>query len=124
MKKILLILLFIPLLGIGQSKLIQSDKLSHFMVGNAIGAATNFIVIGISKDKEQGVKNARWIAPLTAIIIGGLKEYVYDKNNGGTVEFMDVFWTGAGGATGSEFIQFTIRIGDRRNYKKTQYIFN
>jgi len=124
MKKILLILLFIPLLNYGQNKIIQSDKLSHFMVGNAIGAATNFIVVGISKDKEQGIKNARWIAPLTVIIIGGLKEYAYDKNNGGTVEFMDAFWTGIGGATGSEFIQFTIRIGDRRNYRKTQYIFN
>lgn len=71
---------------------IQNDKVKHFAVGHGIGMLT----YAVTK------KNRIAKAILMAVVVGGLKETVYDSMMGkGTPSVGDAIWTGVGGYYGS-----------------------
>lgn len=111
MKKILLILLFIPLLNYGQ---IPLDKKLHFAAGAGISLVTYATVIQITNNH----KKATIYSIVTPIVIGLAKELIDEKKYKG-FDSKDWAYTVGGGL----FITTTINIFPKKNYRKTQYIF-
>lgn len=97
MKKLLVILLFIPLLNYGQ---IAQDKIDHFVAGAVVSTFTYIAVAEITHDK----KKAFWYSLLTAIAAGKIKEEI-DKSKGAKSDNADWFATSLGGFTVSMTFQ-------------------
>jgi len=89
MKKLLLILLFIPLLSNAQYK---GDKANHFIAGAFVGGV-GYTVAKICKTDN---KTAKKIGTIAALFVGGIKE-LSDKNNGARFDTSDLLFTGLGG---------------------------
>lgn len=75
---------------------IKKDKVLHLIAGDVI-ASGSYVIF-----KALKVKHPMLHSIATGIIIGGLKEYVYDgEMNKGTKSFKDFAWTGVGAINGA-----------------------
>jgi len=113
MRKILLILLFIPLLNYGQDK-IPIDKKLHFAAGAGISLVTYATVIQITDNH----KTATIWSIAIPIVVGLAKELIDEKKYKG-FDSKDLAATALGGLS----MIVTINLFPKKNYKNTQYIF-
>ena len=101
MRKLLLILLFIPLLNYGQ---ISPDKKLHFISGAGISFVSYAVVYSYTQDR----KKAKLYSIGMSILAGITKELIDDK-----FDSKDVLATGLGGAS----VSYSIDLLSRRQSK-------
>jgi len=111
MKKILLILLFIPLLNYGQ--FIKKDKIQHIIAGAGISTITSLTVMAISKDKHSKatLRNAKIISFGMSVLAGYIRE-----KQGNKFDYDDWGNTALGGLTASYTLDLCYK-------SKKEYIF-
>jgi len=117
MKKILLILLFIPLLNYGQITTITDVKL-HSVGGFATANLSHLFTMSITNDIDKSFK----IDLISVGSVAILKE-TYDCIDYGKFSIMDAAITFVTGYLTAKFWQWMHRLGKNNDYKKTQYIF-
>ena len=117
MKKIFLILLFIPLLNYGQITTTTDVKL-HSIGGFATANLSHLFTMSITNDIDKSFKID--LISVSAVAIG--KE-VYDYVDYGKFSVTDAAITFVVGYLTAKFWQWMHRLGNNNNYKKTQYIF-
>ena len=82
----------------------MTDDTKHRIAGNLISYGTSEIVFQVTK--KQGLAVVTGF--VTGVTAGLVKEYIYDKNYGGTVDKWDAVSTGFGSALGT--IIFVVRL--------------
>lgn len=101
MKKIL-ILLFLPVIAMGQ---IQPDKVKHFVAGAVIGGTTQFLTY-----KATGNKNTAFLVGFGMGTLAGISKEIYDKKSGkGVPSKADAIYTSAGALSVGFTLRFTIK---------------
>lgn len=84
---------------------LPSDKIYHLGVGALIGGGANYGIYSITKKRWLGF----WAGAGTGCLIGAGKEYLWDKNMGGTVSNKDFLVTCIGSFIGSLGVRIVLK---------------
>lgn len=105
MKKLLVILLFLPILCQA-----QKDKVMHFAAGAVVSSITFITVSEITENRNI----AFWSSVGASVLVGLVKEF-YDERKYGGFDTRDLVATSMGGLTVS--VSFRFAFGDKIGFK-------
>jgi len=117
MKKILLILLFIPLLNYGQITTTADVKL-HSAAGFATANLSHLFSMSLTNDF-----NKSFDIDVKSVLLISIGKEVYDYIDYGKFSITDAAITFITGYLTAKFWQWMHKLGRNKDYRKTQYIF-